>query len=788
MTTTQSFLNHIRLLIGESDLKTALSQLQRFLRDSPQLDEALMQSARFQDVVKHIHSGTVDFGTAAITKNQINKSVLDLLREMEEQGKTASIQAEMKEAVLISEEIYEYQKIKEKIFLNRGAGTSELLKDKQVRDLDEKELENFFKLERVVRSFDDEGLVLSDLTTQQRLVQLSLAENGHLFKGTFLCLGKRNQIQIISHSATESQFMQFRGTERTDFVILETLGGNIMRQYEKMMMLLRVHIPLRRDREKSEDIYEIPMPAIREFIANAFIHRDYDYSVQSYIQVELFDDKLEIKSPGQLPPNFNINKITGTVLINPTVAAVFHLYKYVERTGTGINNAQRLLKEQKLPIATIENIDFPKMVKVTIPRNVYVPNGTKKAIPHFLTQSPFVAEMFIGRENDLAAIKEKLFNGDHLLLLVNGMGGVGKTSLAAKYYDTCQTDYAHTAWVVNEANIARALLSHLTEPLGLTFEPNTTEVERLDILLRGLAELNKPCLLVIDNANEQNDLTLNYPKLRQLRNFHLLLITRLTELNHAAFYTIPNLSELEALKLFKSYYPKLKANETPLFTQIYKAVGGNTLLLELLAKNLFLFNRLKQHYSLADLVVDLQNKGFLALSKTQKVQVDYHAQEGIREEKPENIIAAMYDLSELTRSETALLSVFTVLPAENIRFDMLESLLQDHSNELEQNLLNLAQKGWIEYDEPQTAFRCHTIIQAITRTKNLLLREDCTALIRSLMDKLNNEVIRLDNSTEANLIIHYAQALVEAFPKPDDLVIKTLNELIKQVQEKLSNG
>ena len=55
------------------------------------------------------------------------------------------------------------------------------------------------------------------------------------------------------------------------------------------------------------------------------------------------------------------------------------------------------------------------------------------------------------------------------------------------------------------------------------------------------------------------------------------------------------------------------------------------------------------------------------------------------------------------------------------------------------------------------------------------------------MNKLENKVIRLDNSTDASLIIHYAQALIAAFPKSDDLVIKTLNELIKQAQEKLSN-
>ena len=368
MTNTESFINSIRDYVSNDGLEIAFLKLRQFLKDSPQLDAVLLQSARFRAVMKQIHSGTIDHSSAEITRNQITVSVLELLREIEKQAKSPVLQAEMTEAILISEEIYEYQKIKEKILLNRGAGTSELLKDKQVRDLDEKELVNFFKLERVVRSFDESGLILQDLSIQKRLVHLGLAENGHLFKGTFLCLGKRNQIQIISHSTTESQFIIFKGNDRANFLILETLSGNVIRQYEKMMMLLRVHIPLRRDREKSEDIYEIPMVALREFVANAFVHRDYKDSVQSYIQVEMYDDRIEIKSPGFLPPNINVDNIRSTVLINPTIAGIFHLYKHMERAGTGINRAQKALKEYGLLPAKIENIDSPTMVMVTIYR------------------------------------------------------------------------------------------------------------------------------------------------------------------------------------------------------------------------------------------------------------------------------------------------------------------------------------------------------------------------------------------------------------------------------------
>lgn len=70
------------------------------------------------------------------------------------------------------------------------------------------------------------------------------------------------------------------------------------------------------------------------------------------------------------------------------------------------------------------------------------------AIPHLLTSPPFLPETFLGRSAEMAAIKQKLFTENHLLLLVNGEGGVGKTSLAAHYFHGHQNEYAHLAWLL----------------------------------------------------------------------------------------------------------------------------------------------------------------------------------------------------------------------------------------------------------------------------------------------------------------------------------------------------
>src|SRR3954463_331603 len=89
--------------------------------------------------------------------------------------------------------------------------------------------------------------------------------------------------------------------------------------------------------------------------------------------------------------------------------------------------------------------------------NVNIIYGDKK-IKKFLS-APFFTEIFLGREDDLIAVHNKLFNEQNLLLLVNGEGGIGKTTLASRYYLTYQDEYQHLAWVFAETSLLDALLT-----------------------------------------------------------------------------------------------------------------------------------------------------------------------------------------------------------------------------------------------------------------------------------------------------------------------------------------
>ena len=73
MTHTQRFIEHIRNLIAKDDFATAIEQLSALLKDSPCLNEAVQQSARYNNVMQQIRLGIVDFQSANITLNHCSQ-------------------------------------------------------------------------------------------------------------------------------------------------------------------------------------------------------------------------------------------------------------------------------------------------------------------------------------------------------------------------------------------------------------------------------------------------------------------------------------------------------------------------------------------------------------------------------------------------------------------------------------------------------------------------------------------------------------------------------------------
>lgn len=120
-----------------------------------------------------------------------------------------------------------------------------------------------------------------------------------------------------------------------------------LKAYEKSVNVFRDYYQYEviqgSDRKKVE---KIPEAAFREAIANALIHRAWD--VEAQIRVLMFDDRIEIISPGGLPSGITEEEyLSGklSVLRNRNLANVFYRLGFVEIFGTGIIRIKQLYEE-----------------------------------------------------------------------------------------------------------------------------------------------------------------------------------------------------------------------------------------------------------------------------------------------------------------------------------------------------------------------------------------------------------------------------------------------------------
>ena len=90
----------------------------------------------------------------------------------------------------------------------------------------------------------------------------------------------------------------------------------------------------------------VPREAYREAVLNALIHRRLD--MNSAVQIAMYDDRIEITSPGGLPPGISkADYLFGQVSNprNPTLSLVFFTLNYIERFGTGIRRIRQAYQD-----------------------------------------------------------------------------------------------------------------------------------------------------------------------------------------------------------------------------------------------------------------------------------------------------------------------------------------------------------------------------------------------------------------------------------------------------------
>ncbi|UBM62787.1 putative DNA binding domain-containing protein [Candidatus Sulfidibacterium hydrothermale] len=132
---------------------------------------------------------------------------------------------------------------------------------------------------------------------------------------------------------------RFKGTTPGNFIDQKTIDTPLSLQAEEAYKFILRHISQGSTYEGvyRKDRWEYPVVALREVIRNAVIHRDYSLRGKD-IKVAVFDDKIEITSPGKLLPTVDFNDMEAgqSDIRNITLAPVFKKLGIIEQWGNGL--------------------------------------------------------------------------------------------------------------------------------------------------------------------------------------------------------------------------------------------------------------------------------------------------------------------------------------------------------------------------------------------------------------------------------------------------------------------
>ena len=170
----------------------------------------------------------------------------------------------------------------------------------------------------------------------------------------------------------------FKGVVRGDFLKRQNMEGSLFEQIEAAYQFVMQNLPIRSTVKGlfRHDRALLPESAVREAIANAVCHRS--YLIPRKVQVALYDDRLEVTSPGTLCRDITLEKMREGMssVRNKGIAEAFIYMRIVETWGSGIPNIFKAMRESGLPEPVMQ--DFHGDFRITLYWKKRLPKTTQK--------------------------------------------------------------------------------------------------------------------------------------------------------------------------------------------------------------------------------------------------------------------------------------------------------------------------------------------------------------------------------------------------------------------------
>jgi ATP-dependent DNA helicase RecG len=213
-------------------------------------------------------------------------------------------------------------------------------------DIDEETVDIFLKMSEYAGRLPE----IKNISIPTLFEKLRLSENGQLNRAAIALFGKDPGRFYPNTFVKIGRF----GKSDADIVFQETEEGNIIKILNAVLQQLNHKFLIRAisfSGMNRIETCEYPIPALREMLLNALIHRNY---MGAPTQIRVYDDKIFIWNEGGLPEGITVDQlkqIHSSRPRNPIIADVCFRGGYIDAWGSGtiriIEECERMNLEPK---------------------------------------------------------------------------------------------------------------------------------------------------------------------------------------------------------------------------------------------------------------------------------------------------------------------------------------------------------------------------------------------------------------------------------------------------------
>lgn len=193
----------------------------------------------------------------------------------------------------------------------------------------------------------------------------------------YLCFSKVN----YNYPQAVVKAARFKGNTPVKFLDTRNYNDSLVLITDLLLEFIRKNIRFQyiiTGKAERDERWEYPMVALREVILNAIVHRD--YKDPGNIQIRIFDDFIEIWSPGLLPKELDINNLiknNRSIPRNKQILKLIHLIGEIENWGTGFARIEEACNKNGNPLPLFKERAGAFVIRIDNAVTVENASGTK---------------------------------------------------------------------------------------------------------------------------------------------------------------------------------------------------------------------------------------------------------------------------------------------------------------------------------------------------------------------------------------------------------------------------